>query len=405
MARIVVVGAGIIGVTSAFVLARAGHSVTLVDRNARPCQGASQRNGAQLSYSYCDALASPALLRHLPDILRKRDPAYRVKFHLDPEFLLWGLRLLANATPSRFLRNTETLLGIAQSTQQQLAALIRTHDMKFDYQQVGKMVILPDDAAVQSQKRMIAWKQDRGIEQFLLTRSEAELLEPFLRHYRGDIAGVVHSPQDAVGSPSQFSEELLKIAENQMSLQTRFGLTAKSLIIRNDRVAGVQLDKEDPIACDAVVVATGVAASLKSQIRHGFSDVWPVHGYSATIPAADPHPIVSLTDLRRKMVFARVGNEMRVAGVADIGRSDLAFDADRFDSFRQVASDAFAGHLDLGHVDVAAWTGARPCTPSSVPVIGRGATQGLYLNYGHGTLGWTLCLGAAEHLKSCIAEN
>lgn len=141
MASLAVVGAGVVGVCTAYELARAGHQVILVDRNTGPAQGTSARNGAQLSYAYSDALASPSLLSHFPDILLGRDPAYRVRLQADPEFLLWGLRFLLNAGQGRFLDNTRYLLGLAAASQSTLTELLGRHQLQFDYAVAGKMIL------------------------------------------------------------------------------------------------------------------------------------------------------------------------------------------------------------------------------------------------------------------------
>lgn len=394
MAHVIVIGAGVIGCASAWALTRAGHRVTLVDRNPAVCGGASARNGAQLSYAYGDALASPGLLRHLPAILMRRDPAYRVWLSPDPEFLIWGLRFLGNATPARFRRNTTALLGLAARTRALLPEVVTAHGLRFDYATSGKMILCPDPAALSKAREGQILKTALGIRQELLSREEATRLEPALAHYRDAIAGVVWSPDDAAGRPTAFCTGLVEGLTREGGLVTQFSTEVQRLIIRRGKVAGVEFRDRSPLLADAVVLATGHAAG---SLRIPWSSVWPVQGYSVTVPATGAAMRTSVTDLKRKIVFARLGEQVRIAGIADIGPRPIAFRAERFEALLSGARAAFSAGFDLTG-DLEAWSEARPCTPSSQPIIRAARPAGLFLNLGHGTLGWTLCLGAAERL-------
>lgn len=401
MAHIIVIGAGVIGCASAWALTRAGHQVTIVDKNPSVCGGASARNGAQLSYAYGDALASPGLLRHLPAILMRRDPAYRVWLAPDPEFLVWGLRFLRNATASRFRGNTTALLALAARTQALLPDVVETHGLKFDYAASGKMILYPDAAAFAKARHGHALKTSLGIRQDLLTRDEATRLEPALAHYRDAIEGVVWSPDDAAGRPTAFCKGLVDGLEREGGLVTLFGKEVQKLIVTRGRVAGVEFRDHSPLEADAVVLATGHSSG---SLRMPWSSIWPVQGYSVTVPATDGAMRASITDLKRKIVFARLGDQIRIAGNADIGPRPIAFRAKRFDALTADARAAFSTGFDLsGELD--AWSEARPCTPSSQPIIRASGPAGLFLNLGHGTLGWTLSLGAAERLVEVMRAS
>ena len=394
MAHIAVVGAGVIGCASAWALIRAGHRVTLIDRSPAACCGASARNGAQLSYAYGDALASPDLLRHLAGIMLRRDPAYRVWLAPDPEFLIWGLRFLRNATSDRFRSNTTALLGMAARTRALLPEVVEAHGLRFDYAVSGKMIVYPDDATFRKARTGKEMKASLGIEQQLLTRAEATEIEPALANYRDHIGGVVWSPDDAAGRPTAFCEGLVTSLRSTGALEVKFGTEVVGLEVHRGRVVGLRFLQAPPLSADAVVLATGhVAAPL----RPPFAALWPVQGYSVTVPATVGAMTASITDIKRKIVFARLGERIRIAGHADIGPRPLTFRPDRFATLIENAKAAFAAGFDLSG-DLEAWSEARPCTPSSQPIIRAGRHSGLYLNLGHGTLGWTLCLGAAERL-------
>lgn len=406
MARVIVVGAGVVGTASAYMLCKAGHEVTLVDRNAGPCGGASVRNGAQLSYAYGDALASPSLVGHMPGILMGRDPAYRVQLHADPEFLIWGLRFVLNSTAARFRANTAYLLEMAQGTRRLLAEVLAEFDLAFDYKISGKMILYPTAKDFAGARAGFDLKTSMGLRQEMLNREEATRIEPALDHYRDEIAGVIYSPDDAAGRPSQFCEQLIAALRKKYGLRTRYLCEAERVLLRNGRACGVVFRNFETLESDAVVIATGYGTKLSGPFSPSFSSVWPVQGYSVTLPANEQAMQVSITDVKRKLVFARLGDQVRIAGIADIGRRLFAFEQDRFEVLKRTAGAAFSAGFEFDpKTNPEGWSDARPCTPSSRPIIGHGRVKGVYLNYGHGTLGWTLCLGSAERLMAVMNEG
>ncbi|MCG6121534.1 MAG: FAD-dependent oxidoreductase [Microvirga sp.] len=405
MAHIVVVGAGVVGCATAWTLVRAGHTVTLVDRREGPCRGASARNGAQLSYAYADALASPGLVAHLAAILAGRDPAFRLRMQADPEFLVWALRLLANARPSAFRANTGALTRMAERTRALIPEIVADLGLVFDHATSGKMILHADERSLDRARANLALKTALGLRVEVLDQAEATAIEPALAHYSDPIAGVVYSPDDAVGRPSAFCEGVARELSRRGLLETRFGGEAIDVLRHRGQAAGVLLRGAAPAKGDAVVVATGYGFSRRGLFSPPFATVWPVQGYSATFPAQAQAMRRSITDLKRKLVFARIGESVRVAGIADIGRRDFRFDAKRFEALLAGARAAFPIGLDHGAEEIEPWSEARPCTPSSLPVIGPTAIPGLWRNLGHGTLGWTLCLGAAEALVELMGNQ
>lgn len=406
MARIAIVGAGVVGVASAWLLCRQGHDVTLIDRNPGPAGGTSRANGAQLSYAYGDALASPSFLLHMPEILMGRDPAYRVRLQTDPEFLIWGLRFVLNSMPGRFLANTRALLSTAAATSRLLSDLLSEFDLSFDYAVSGKMILYPTVEACENSAGVRRLKQDMGIRQEVLDRSQATKIEPALDLYPDEIGRVVYSESDAAGRPDTFCDALVARLRQRYGLRTIFGHEVRGVTSHRGRVTGIAFRAREPLECDCVVAATGYATDFLPRRDRPFGAVWPIQGYSITAPATSSAMRVSITDLKRKIVFARLGNSVRAAGLADIGPRRFLFDSARFASFESASIAAFGGAFAHGAgSDLSGWSEARPCTPSSRPVIRAGSLKGLYLNLGHGTLGWTLCLGSAEHLTEVMATT
>ena len=401
-----VLGAGVVGVATAWMLCRAGHQVTLVDKHAGPARGASQANGAQLSYAYGDALASPSMLAHLPGIALGLDPAYRVRIQADPHYLMWGLKFLLNSTPGRFLANTGALLRTAARTRQMLGEIQQELDLAFDYAASGKMILYASVAACNAGIAVRKLKYDLGIPLSVLNRAEATAIEPALALYPDPIERVVYSPDDAAGRPDMFCEALVDVLKKRYAFTTVFGQQAEALLTDRGQVTGLAFADREPLACDMLVMATGCATALLPWRDQSLGGIWPVQGYSITAPATAAAMHVSITDVSRKIVFARVGSDIRAAGLADITSRDCLFDAKRFESFRAAAVDAFGQTFAHGpEQNMRPWSGGRPCTPSSQPIVRAGSLRGLYLNLGHGTLGWTLGLGSAAQLCEIIERT
>lgn len=404
MARVAIVGAGVVGVASAWLLCRAGHEVTLVDRHAGPAQATSHANGAQLSYAYGDALASPSMLGHLPAIVLGRDPAYRVRLQADPQFLLWALRFLIEATPRRFAANTRHLLLMAAETQRLLPELMREFTLPFDHAASGKMILYRSAAACDAGVAARRLKQQLGVRLQVLDRAEATAIEPALDLHPDPIERVVYSEDDSAGRPDAFCVALVGALQRRYGLQTRYGREALAVESERGQVTGLSFADCPPLPCDWLVLATGSATSLLPRRERPLGGLWPVQGYSISAPATPAAMRVSITDLARKIVFARLGDEVRAAGLADIGSRALRFDGVRYARFRAACVEAFGGAFDHADcTDLRPWTGGRPCTPSSRPIVKASRLRGLFLNLGHGTLGWTLCLGSARRLMQIIA--
>jgi len=237
MARIAVIGAGVIGVSSAYLLAKAGHDVTLIDAAAEPGSGASAGNAAQLSWAYGDAMASPGLLRHLPAIALGRDPAFRIRWQLDPDFFLWGLRFLANASFSRWWSNTRAILELAGESRRELALLVAETGLSFDYRLAGKLHLYPDQRSFAAAQSAVSRKNALGFEQQMLSSAEAQEIEPALAGYQGEIAGAVYTPGDALGDAAGFCRQLTHHIAQHHRVSLLFG---RKVAASHDRRTGLR---------------------------------------------------------------------------------------------------------------------------------------------------------------------
>jgi D-amino-acid dehydrogenase len=402
VARIAVIGAGVIGVSSAYLLAKAGHEVTLIDAASEPGSGASAGNAAQLSWAYGDAMASPGLLKHLPAIALGRDPAFRIRWQLDPDFLLWGLRFLANAPFSRWWSNTQSILKLAAESRRELTLLLAETGLSFDYRLAGKLHLYPDQRSFAAAQSAVLRKTALGFEQRMLSRAEAQEIEPALARYQGEIAGAVYTPGDALGDAAGFCRQLTHYIAQHYQVSLLFNRKVAGFARKADRLTAVRFDDREELEIDAAVVAAGPQVRLLAAELPEVRPVRPVRGYSLTLQRTGAAPAVSLTDVKRKLAFASIGDRFRVAGLADIERPGAGFDPARFEALRSAAADVMPD-LFHGGVVLMRWSGERPMTPSSRPIIGASAVlKGVYINTGHGMLGWTLALGSARKMVDLI---
>lgn len=389
---VTVVGAGVVGVATAWAVARRGLSVQLVDRAEGPALGASHANGAQLSYAYTDAMAGPALWKQIPGLLAGSDPAFRLRLGARPAIWRWGLALLGNASGARMRRNTLQTLALARASQQAMQALLKRHPIAFQHQVAGKLHLYFSDAALRAGTKMVELKRPHGVEQTLLDANAVRDVEPALTRVDG-IRGAVYSPDEAVGDPWRFCTGLLDTLRAGYAIHTRFGFDLAKI---RRRGAHWQLASRDGEVIQArkVILCAGIDSAALLRPLGIRLPLMAIKGYSFTAPCGPRAPSVSITDTARKIVFCRLGDRLRVAGMADINDWDPAVDPARFDRMLELARQSLPEAADYTRIQHR-WAGLRPSTPTSVPIIAN-AREGLTCNVGHGMLGWTLAMGSAE---------
>ena len=394
-------GAGVVGVATAYALARRGLSVALVERAPRSAMGASFANGAQLSYAYSDALGSPALLKRRPALALGADPAFRVKAALDPDLITWGLRFLHASGAGAYQKNTLATLALGLESQQALHALLARHPLEFGYAAAGKMHLYFDPATLAAAVEMVKLKGRHGATQHVLTAAESRRLEPALAGAR-DLAGVVYSPGDEVGDPHRFANALTEVLADAYRVRMAFGFDVAQAELGQDETV-LTASAGQKIRARMLVVALGAEAPRFLRKLGVGVPILPMKGYSFTAPMGPSAPQISITDTQRKIVFCRLSGQMRVAGVAELGARDLTVDPRRFGWLRDAARTSLPEAADYDAAS-AAWTGLRPMTPTSTPIISRPRPR-LVLNVGHGMLGWTLSMGAGERAAALVFES
>lgn len=389
---VAIVGAGVVGLATAYAAARRSLSTTVLDAADGPAQGASLANGAQLSYAYTDAMAGPGLWAQIPSLLLGNDPVFHMRLTGNAAIWRWGLALLANANTPRMRRNTLETLALALESRQAMQALLSRHPIEFSHRVAGKMHLYFSERAVRASRGMIALKRPLGVVQQLLDPAAALALEPALAGIRG-IAGVVHSPEEEVGDPHLFSTGLLDVLRRDYGVSAAFGFDLAD--IRREGAHWRMVARDGRVAhARQVVVCAGIGSAALLKRLGVRVPLMAIKGYSFTAPCGPSPPSASITDTSRKLVFCRIGERMRVAGLADINNWDPTPDPARFEQLVALARESMPDAVDYARIE-RPWAGLRPATPRSFPTI-FSPLQGLTCNVGHGMLGWTLAMGSGE---------
>lgn len=405
--HICVLGAGVIGVTSAYRLLQDGHQVTLVDALPEAGGGASFGNGAQLSYSYVAPLADPTVWTQWPHYLFSTSSPLTLRLQADPAQWRWLLKFLAACTSQRARRTTVQLLQLAFFSREQVHALAATLPFDFSFRTAGKLVMFDAPEMLEGARRQVAFQAGLGCRQSVLDAARCLEIEPALAAGSRRWAGGVYTESEEVGDCALFCRGLLGMMQAHPDFHFAHSSTVTALRLQGDRLTSVRAAEQE-LDADAFVLALGAGSPALAR-QAGFSlPVYPLKGYSITVPLQDPTPQsapqVSITDLSRKIVYARLGARLRVAGRVELVGRDGSIPPRAIAELTQGVRELFPAHADWPETSaLAPWAGFRPATPTGVPIIGRSPLKNLYLNVGHGALGWTLACGSAALLADQIA--
>ncbi|QRM32451.1 D-amino acid dehydrogenase [Microvirga sp. VF16] len=398
--KVIVLGAGIIGVTTAYQLAKAGHEVTVIDRQPGPALETSFANAGEVSFGYCSPWAAPGIpmkavkwlfMQHAPLILRPK---------VDAAMLSWLVRMLANCTAERYAINKSRMLRLADYSRLSLAALRAETGITYDERMQGTLQLFRTQAQLDASAKDVKALAADGIPYEVLDRDGCMRVEPALSHVREKIVGGLLTPNDETGDCFKFTNALAAKAE-ELGVRFFWGTEIKGLGVEGGRVRGV-VTRRDNLSADAVVVALGSYSPLMLKPLGIRLPVYPVKGYSLTIPITDAAraPESTVMDETYKIAITRLGDRIRVGGMAEISGYTNDLGPARRRTLEHSVMDLFPG----GDVSQASfWSGLRPMTPDGTPVIGPTTIAGLFLNTGHGTLGWTMSSGSARVIADLVS--
>lgn len=402
--HVCVLGAGIVGLATAWQLNRQGFEVSVIDR-AAPGAGASGGNGAQLSYSYVQPLADPSIWRQLPKLLLSPASPLKLRPQLDPLQWRWGMAFLAACNAQTSRETTARLLTLAAESRNAFEEMRADINPDCDFSATGKLVLYASESSLEGAHRQLELQRTMGSDQRLVTPDECVAIEPALADYRGQMAGAVHTPSECAADCLKVCTELVRALSAR---GVRFVLDTEiaGFDVRGGKVAAARTSEGD-VAADAFVMALGTASNRLGRQLGAYLPVYPLKGYSITVdvdPSPGAAPRVNVTDSARKVVFARIGSRLRVAGMAELVGHDASIPATRIETLAEATRAVFprAGRLESLHP----WTGMRPATPTGVPIIGRlpgAAPRNMLFNTGHGALGFTLAFGSAQQIGRDLA--
>ena len=406
--RILVLGAGVIGVTAAWYLAEDGHEVTVVDRQPGPAQETSFANGGQISASHAGPWANPGAPRKILQWLGREDAPLLFRLRADPHQWAFALSFLRECLPWRTRRNTVQCLRLALYSLDCLKALRAATGIEYDHRERGILEFYTEADEFAAGAKAAALLRQEGIDQATKTADECVAIEPALAPARERLAGSIYTQTDESGDARRFTEELARLSAAR-GVAFRYGVTVQALPVEGDAVVGARCTSKrqggETLTADAYVVALASYSPFVLRPLSVPCPVYPAKGYSATIAIADHRgaPTVSLTDIAAKIVITRLGERLRVAGTAELSGYGTDLNSVRCDALVKRVFELFP---DAGERDTAQfWTGLRPATPSNVPLLGSTRYRNLYLNTGHGTLGWTMACGSGRALADIVGRR
>jgi D-amino-acid dehydrogenase len=400
--KIAVLGAGVVGVTSAWYLAGAGHEVTVVDRQDAAAMETSFANGGQISTSHAEPWANPGTPRQVLKWLGREDSPMLFRLRADPYQWAWGLAFLRECLPARTRANAAQIAAINRYSRARLLALRAETGIQYEQETRGILRIYEGRQALDEAVAAASLEKQQGIDLRVLTAAECVELEPALSARAGRLAGGVHAPGDESGDAHKFTQALaLRCAAR--GVRFRYASSVARIETAGGRVARVHLGSGEAIEADSYVMALGSYSPLLLRPIGISIPVYPLKGYSITIALAegDVAPRISLSDGAHKLVMSRLGDRLRVAGTAELAGYNTAINEVRCRAIVRRTFDLFPRAGRPEHAEF--WAGLRPATPGGVPCIGRTRYPNLLLNTGHGTLGWTMACGSGAAIADIVS--
>ena len=402
--HILVLGAGVVGTTTAWYLQKQGHQVTVVDRQNQAGLETSYANGGQISVSHAEPWANPSAPLKVMKWLFQPDAPLLFRPRLDPAQWRWALSFLGQCTSARAAHNIRQMVNLGTYSRSQLQALRNEAGIEYNHLEKGILHFYTNPAEFVGAMEPTRIMQDLGCDRQIIDADRAVELEPALKPIRNRIAGATYTSEDESGDARMFTQNLAKRCA-EAGVEFRYGTEILGFERAGERVLGIQTLRDghhETLRADAYVLSMGsFSAALASQLGI-FLNIYPAKGYSITVPVKNEEAAfnVSLTDDEYKLVYSRLGDRMRVAGTAELNGYSRKLNYTRCRAIVRRTAEVMpeAGYWDQAEF----WTGLRPATPSNVPYIGKSHFANLYLNTGHGTLGWTHSCGSAAALADII---
>jgi D-amino-acid dehydrogenase len=401
--RVLVLGSGVIGSASAYYLARQGFEVVVVDRQNAPAMEASFANAGQVSPGYASPWAAPGVpLKAIKWLLQRHAPL-AIKATADINQYLWMAQMLRNCTASRYAVNKERMVRLSEYSRDCLDELRAETGIAYEGRALGTTQLFRTQAQLDNAAKDIAVLKQSGVAFELLDRAGIARVEPALAAVTSKLAGALRLPNDQTGDCQLFTTKLAEMAKD-LGVEFRFGQDIQRIDAIGDRINGVWIDGKLETA-DRYVLALG---SFSPQLLKPLgirAPVYPLKGYSLTVPITNAAmaPVSTILDETYKVAITRFDNRIRVGGMAEIAGFDLSLNPRRRETLEMITADLYPQGGDLSQAEF--WTGLRPATPDGTPIVGATRFGNLFLNTGHGTLGWTMACGSGRLLADLMAKK
>ncbi|MDC4551238.1 D-amino acid dehydrogenase [Acinetobacter baumannii] len=400
--RVIVLGSGVIGVASAYYLARQGAEVTVLDRQSGPAEETSFGNAGQISPGYSTPWAAPGIpFKAVKWMFQHHAP---LAINLDGSMwqLQWMAQMLKNCNPQSYAVNKERMMRVAEYSRDCLRELRKDTGIHYENRAKGTLQLFRKEAQMEAVQCDISVLEECGVSYELLNANELGRVEPALANAQDKLVGGLHLPNDETGDCYLFTNALAQIAK-ELGVNFQFNQNVEKLIVEGDQIKGVLVNGK-VLTADRYVLAFGSYSRDFLKPLDLQLPVYPVKGYSLTIPIVDPAfaPQSTVLDETYKIAITRFDQRIRVGGMAELSGFNLGLNEDRRATLQMVTQDLFPG----GDMEQASfWTGLRPMTPDSTPIIGATRFKNLFLNTGHGTLGWTMACGSGKLISDIVLNH
>ncbi len=401
--RVMVLGSGVIGTTSAYYLAQAGFEVVVVDRQNAVAMETSFANAGQVSPGYASPWAAPGVpLKAVKWMLQQHAPL-AIRTTSDIDQYLWMTQMLRNCTAARYAVNKERMVRLSEYSRDCLDELRAETGISYEGRALGTTQLFRTQAQVDAAAKDIAVLEASGVPYELLDRDGIARVEPALANVKHKLAGALRLPNDQTGDCQMFTTRLAEMAE-KLGVEFRFGQNIERLDFAGDRINGVWIDGKLETA-DRYVLALGSYTAQMLKPLGIKAPVYPLKGYSLTVPITNPAmaPTSTILDETYKVAITRFDKRIRVGGMAEITGFNLDLNPARRDTLEMITADLYPEGGDLSQASF--WTGLRPATPDGTPIVGATPFRNLFLNTGHGTLGWTMACGSGRLLADLMARK
>lgn len=400
--RVIVLGSGVIGVASAYYLAQQGATVTVLDRQAGPAEETSFGNAGQISPGYSTPWAAPGIPFKAVKWMFQHHAPLAINMDGSMWQLQWMAQMLKNCNPNSYAINKERMTRVAEYSRDCLRELRKETGISYENRSKGTLQVFRNEAQLDAVQRDIQVLKECGVEHQLLLKDDLAKVEPALEFAKDKLVGGLHLPNDETGDCYMFTNALANIAK-EIGVDFKFNQNVEKLVLEGDEIKGVVVNGE-VLTADRYVLAFGSYSRDFLKPLNLDLPVYPVKGYSLTIPIVDAAfaPQSTVLDETYKIAITRFDQRIRVGGMAELSGFNHGLNMDRRATLEMVTQDLFPG----GDMQQASfWTGLRPMTPDSTPIIGATRFSNLFLNTGHGTLGWTMACGSGKLISDLVMNH